>query len=668
MGVVPTAERARVVTGWLLAAFSLLLLASIPVSLSGDVLARPGMTHSDPSGDWFVIAIVAAFTLSGGALVHLRPRNLDRLDPAGLRAVPGQTSLEAYAARALTDPDDSLPLGLLAMAGWPRGPGHRRCCCRCSSCPPLYPTGRPPSRYWRWHVRVSLVGIGLAVAGTGLSHRRTRRHRGRNTPAVGGAGVDDVRPGCWQPLLVAARREQHRGARSCGPAGQRTRTAAAALADQRGRGDAGHDVLPAGDPVPLSLQLIPVAVAIGVLRYGLLGIELALRRTLLYVPLTVMVALVVGGLTTALARLAPEGPLPLLAASAVVAVLLVPVAAWLRRAVDRLVLGERADPLAARGPGRSRSRGRARPTRWPSMLEAVASAADASYAVVRDDRTGSVLAQSVAPGTPRCDVPLRHGGEDLGCSRWGRDRATPPDRPGPEAGHRPRAPPCRGRQVPAAHAGPRPRTEPGHHGDPRRAGPAPPGPARRPRPLAVRHRPRARGGLDGLRRRPRRHSRPARPHPHRGGRGGPRDPPGARRAAPGCARPARTGRRGPRHRVVARHGPARAARLRPPRRLPPLLPPSIEEAAFRIAAESLTNVVRHSGADHCAVRPAAIQRRPAASRSATTEWDPAWRAARATGWTRCAAALPTSAAASPSTPPSPHGHCRHRRPTAGGRA
>ena len=35
--------------------------------------------------------------------------------------------------------------------------------------------------------------------------------------------------------------------------------------------------------------------------------------------------------------------------------------------------------------------------------------------------------------------------------------------------------------------------------------------------------------------------------------------------------------------------------------LPPLLPPSIEEAAFRIAAESLTNVVRHSHADHCAV-------------------------------------------------------------------
>jgi len=34
----------------------------------------------------------------------------------------------------------------------------------------------------------------------------------------------------------------------------------------------------------------------------------------------------------------------------------------------------------------------------------------------------------------------------------------------------------------------------------------------------------------------------------------------------------------------------------------PLLPPQVEEAAFRIVAESLTNVARHSAADHCVVR------------------------------------------------------------------
>jgi hypothetical protein len=60
----------------------------------------------------------------------------------------------------------------------------------------------------------------------------------------------------------------------------------------------------------LAYAFVPVAVVIGVLRYRLLGIEVVLRRGLLYVPLTVIVALTVGGLTTALARLIPEGPLP----------------------------------------------------------------------------------------------------------------------------------------------------------------------------------------------------------------------------------------------------------------------------------------------------------------------------------------------------------------------
>ena len=130
-----------------LAALSLLLVASIPISLSGAVMARAGMSHSDRTGDWFTIGIVAAFTLSGAALIRLRPRNLIGwllLACGVLQAV--QTSFEAYGARALTDPDGSLPFGLLAMwvASWTWLPAVLL---PMLVLPPLYPTGRPTSRF-----------------------------------------------------------------------------------------------------------------------------------------------------------------------------------------------------------------------------------------------------------------------------------------------------------------------------------------------------------------------------------------------------------------------------------------------------------------------------------------------------------------------------------------
>ena len=165
---------------------------------------------------------------------------------------------------------------------------------------------------------------------------------------------------------------------------------------------------------------IPVAVVVGVLRYRLLGIEVVLRRTLLYVPLALLVALIVGGLTTVIASLFPEGPLPLIAASAVVAILVIPVAGRLRLLVDRLVLGERADPLALVdriGAGLEI----ARDDPVASMLEAVATAAGASCAAVRD-AAGRELATLGDVGSATLDVPLVHGGAELGCVER---RATP---------------------------------------------------------------------------------------------------------------------------------------------------------------------------------------------------------------------------------------------------
>ena len=70
-----------------------------------------------------------------------------------------------------------------------------------------------------------------------------------------------------------------------------------------------------------------------------------------------------------------------------------------------------------------------------------------------------------------------------------------------------------------------------------------------------------------------------------------------------------------------------------PASLPPL-PAAVEVAAFRIAAEAMTNVTRHSGATRC-VRARRRQRRLRADRSATTATVPGPGPAPASGGPRC---------------------------------
>ena len=115
----PAPDTWRRVGGWTLAALALAFLASVPLSLSGGVMARPGVVAEGP--DLWIAFFVPGFALSGGLLVHLRPRNPIGwlLVLSGLLQVTNLAA-DAYATRALTDPDGSLPLGLASawLASW----------------------------------------------------------------------------------------------------------------------------------------------------------------------------------------------------------------------------------------------------------------------------------------------------------------------------------------------------------------------------------------------------------------------------------------------------------------------------------------------------------------------------------------------------------------------
>ena len=600
MGTLRDEDLVRRIGGWSIAALTLALFGTIPFSLSGGVMSRPEVVASGP--ELWLGLIVACFAISGGALIHLRPRNWIGwiLVASGLLQVTN-VAVDSYATRALTDPDHSLPLGLAAvwLASWTWIPSLLL---PVIVLPPLYPTGRPPSTFWSWHVRVALLGIGLVVLAA----------------ATGPGGVDDTvrgtrlpwdTPSWWNwgvglsaaALLISTAAVTVvgtlvRAVRAKTPERQQLLWLLSVIAAMLATVFTEYRVLFA-----VAYCLVPVAVTIGVLRYRLLGIEVALRRTLLYVPLTLLVALVVGGLTTIIARLVPEGPLPLLAASAVVAVLVIPAAARLRPLVDRLVLGDRADPLAlVDRVGAGLEVEHDDPV--ASMLEAVASAAGTSYAVVRDVDGRSVAEVGSSDG-PGLDVALRHRGVQLGTltigPRRGATQVTEQDarlvtalaphlavvirsaRLAEELAHeRTRVttatlaerdrlrrdlhdglgPSLAGIALGLHAAGTAHRTDP-------HAVPALLDRTRAEAELAVSE---IRRVLDGL--------RPTSLDVH-GLEGAVRDT----ASSLGMGQPG---------------GPAFDLRTE----ALPLLRPQVEEAAFRIVAESLTNVARHSAADHCTVR------------------------------------------------------------------
>ena len=408
-------DRSRRLVGWSAAALTMALLTSIPLSLAGDVLERPRVNGPGPSTWSFVY--VAAFAIPGAALIHLRPRNWIGwlLVASGLLQV-ANLAADAYSARALTDPDGSLPLGVAAawVASWTWLPSLLLIVL---VLPPLYPSGHPPGRYWVWHLRLAFAAIAVAVLAM----------------ALGAGGVSDTvsgtklpfAPPTWAAYAMAALTVALaapaiassvvgtfvRVVRATYPERQQLIWLLCVVGAMVATSFTPYEVLFA-----VAYCMVPAAVLVGVVRYRLLGIELALRRGLLYGPLTVLVALAVGGLTTLVARLAPTGPLPLLVASAAVAVLVIPVAARLRVLVDRLVLGESADPVAVvdrLGAGLEVEQD----DPVTSMLDVVVSAVDATSATVRDADEG-VLARAGQPTVELSPsaliLPLRHGGSRLG--------------------------------------------------------------------------------------------------------------------------------------------------------------------------------------------------------------------------------------------------------------
>jgi signal transduction histidine kinase len=149
---------------------------------------------------------------------------------------------------------------------------------------------------------------------------------------------------------------------------------------------------------PLLFALLPLSLTAIVLRYRLWEIDLVINRSLVYGALTALIVAVYGLIVGVLgARLGAGGGVPLaVAATVVVAILFQPLRAWLQRRVNRLMYGERDDPIAVLARlGRQLEEAGSPDALLPAVVETVAQALRLPYvAIVVDVGSASkVLAQ-----------------------------------------------------------------------------------------------------------------------------------------------------------------------------------------------------------------------------------------------------------------------------------
>lgn len=167
------------------------------------------------------------------------------------------------------------------------------------------------------------------------------------------------------------------------------------------------------------MLLIPGSIAVAILRYRLWDIDIILNRTLVYLTLSASViglyVLVVAGLG-ALLQLQGNIALSLLA-TALVALLFHPLHERLQRAVNRLLYGERDEPYAVISRlGQQLETSLAPDAVVPAIVETVAQALKLPYVAIALKRESTFRVEAGA-GTPTGDplvLPLVYQGEPVG--------------------------------------------------------------------------------------------------------------------------------------------------------------------------------------------------------------------------------------------------------------
>ncbi|HZX02318.1 sensor histidine kinase, partial [Kribbella sp.] len=164
--------------------------------------------------------------------------------------------------------------------------------------------------------------------------------------------------------------------------------------------------------VLLAIPLIPISVAVAIVRYQLLDIRLVVSRALTWALLSLVAIGIYAALVAVLDSLIASQVGRSAAVTVFVALIIAPVLPRLQQLVDRALYGDRHDPArVASRVGSQLSAG------LPGVVAAVRSALRLPYAALRVDDT--IIASDGTPssrgaGAEVSVVPLSYGGEVLG--------------------------------------------------------------------------------------------------------------------------------------------------------------------------------------------------------------------------------------------------------------
>ncbi|HEX6346838.1 sensor histidine kinase [Umezawaea sp.] len=302
----------------------------------------------------------------------------------------------------------------------------------------LFPTGRPPGRWWWAAVAVAGVGVVLPLVGLGWASwaepaafwRQVSSGTARRGVAVGLAITGFAAFGAALAAAVASLVVRWRGARGThrfvvGWALVGTLVLVPTLGLELLFGSAWGAWLAAA-------AAFPAALAVAIVRHDLYDIELVIHRTLLYGLLGAL--LVCAYTAVVLVTTARVPAYPTVIATVVVVAALGPLHQKLRRALERWLYGDRSDPYRAMV---ALSRTLAEPRRPHELLPALAASVGRSlrlpYVEVQlsaDSARSGVHGRSC--GWDRLQVDLWHGEQRVGVlvaeERAGDEKLGPRDR------------------------------------------------------------------------------------------------------------------------------------------------------------------------------------------------------------------------------------------------